>query len=220
MFDALFGAAAGSAGKQEEEKDIEDGGAGLLDEWNKCSHGDAGDEAAASKGRMDNGAAKAEAASSGAGEDGGAGDVLGSIGRTITGGVMSTGVGGLLKTTSQTLSDVNDAMPSRTTVTTATVLLCFGGFQLMLAVFVFLPMIVLTPQKFALSFTSGSACVFVAGLMLRGWKSQLKQMVSKERLPFTGGAPARARLPSHPRDAGRARRRARETRGLRPAPSG
>ena len=78
-------------------------------------------------------------------------------------------------------------MPSRTTMAISTALVCFGAFQLMLAVFVFLPMIVFAPQKFALSFTGGSTCVFIAGIMFRGWKTQMKQMVSKERLPFTGG---------------------------------
>ena len=181
LFPTVGGGGVGKGSVSDE--DVEAGG-NLLDEW-RAYEGDGGKTTgspASARGKMDAGmtGAVGDAAEGGGG---GVGDLSATAGTMI--GSITGGLGGILRTTSQTLSDVNEALPSRTMVTAATVLACFGGFQLMLAVFVFLPMIVIAPQKFALSFTGGSACLFIASLLLRGWKSQLKQMISKERLPFT-----------------------------------
>lgn len=54
-----------------------------------------------------------------------------------------------------------------------------------LAFFVFLPFLILTPAKFALSFTFGSACTMAAFNMLSGWQASLRHMISSERLPFS-----------------------------------
>eukprot|EP00892_Ulva_mutabilis_P012218 jgi/Ulvmu1/9369/UM050_0121.1 len=54
-----------------------------------------------------------------------------------------------------------------------------------MAFFVFLPMLVFAPAKFALSFTFGSLCTMAAMNMLSGWKAGLEHMFSAERRLFT-----------------------------------
>ena len=61
-----------------------------------------------------------------------------------------------------------------------------GGLFLSLAIFLFLPMLVIAPAKFATSFTLGCVCIMASFFALRGWKQQLVHMSAKERLPFTG----------------------------------
>ncbi|KAK9152321.1 hypothetical protein Syun_010630 [Stephania yunnanensis] len=51
----------------------------------------------------------------------------------------------------------------------------------------FLPVMVLMPQKFALCFTIGCLLIIGSFVALKGPKSQLEHMSSKERLPFTLG---------------------------------
>ncbi|XP_042042310.1 protein transport protein SFT2-like [Salvia splendens] len=65
--------------------------------------------------------------------------------------------------------------------------LAAGFFFIFIAFTIFLPVMVLKPQKFAICFTIG--CAFIVGsfFALRGPKNQLSHMVSKERLPFTLG---------------------------------
>lgn len=62
-----------------------------------------------------------------------------------------------------------------------------GAFFLFMAVFLFLPVIILAPSKFALSFTIGCCLVLSAFAALKGWRRQAQQMLAKERLPFTAG---------------------------------
>ncbi|MQM05432.1 hypothetical protein Taro_038243 [Colocasia esculenta] len=66
-------------------------------------------------------------------------------------------------------------------------LLATGVFFVFIAFVMFLPVMVLMPQKFALCFTIG--CTFIIGsfFALKGPKNQLAHMSSKERLPFTLG---------------------------------
>lgn len=54
-----------------------------------------------------------------------------------------------------------------------------------MAFFVFLPMLVFAPAKFALSFTFGSLCTMASMNMLSGWKAGLEHMFSAERRLFT-----------------------------------
>lgn len=63
--------------------------------------------------------------------------------------------------------------------------LAAGFFFIFIAFTIFLPVMVLKPQKFAICFTIG--CAFIVGsfFALKGPKSQLSHMMSKERLPFT-----------------------------------
>lgn len=59
--------------------------------------------------------------------------------------------------------------------------------MLLLAFTVALPIIVISPSKFAFSFTLGSILIMVAFTTLKGWKEQLKHMISRERIPFSAG---------------------------------
>ncbi|XP_031481640.1 protein transport protein SFT2-like [Nymphaea colorata] len=65
--------------------------------------------------------------------------------------------------------------------------LASGVFFIFIAFTMFLPVMVLMPQKFAICFTLG--CLFIIGsfFALKGPKNQLAHMSSKERLPFTLG---------------------------------
>ncbi len=69
---------------------------------------------------------------------------------------------------------------------------CFMGaglFFLVLAFTIALPTIILAPSKFALSFTLGCTSMMAAFASLKGYQQQLQHMLSKERLPFSAGAP-------------------------------
>ncbi|KAJ4831104.1 hypothetical protein Tsubulata_027024 [Turnera subulata] len=67
------------------------------------------------------------------------------------------------------------------------ILLAAGVFFVFIAFTMFLPVMVLVPQKFAICFTIG--CAFIVGsfFALKGPRNQLAHMSSKERLPFTLG---------------------------------
>lgn len=56
---------------------------------------------------------------------------------------------------------------------------------MLLAVFVFLPVIILVPSKFAMTFSMGSALLLASLGALKGWQQMFGHMASKERLPFT-----------------------------------
>lgn len=62
-----------------------------------------------------------------------------------------------------------------------------GLVFMILAFSVFLPVVVLAPSKFALSFTIGSLLVMAGFAALRGLKQQASHMLSASRLPFTAG---------------------------------
>lgn len=66
-------------------------------------------------------------------------------------------------------------------------LLAGGIVFLLLAFLFFLPVIILSPSKFALSFTLGCMLILAGFAQLRGWQQQLKHMLSRERLPFSSG---------------------------------
>ncbi|CAI9088159.1 OLC1v1022411C1 [Oldenlandia corymbosa var. corymbosa] len=65
--------------------------------------------------------------------------------------------------------------------------LAAGVFFIFMAFALFLPVIVLLPQKFALCFTVGCGFIIGSFFALRGPKNQFSHMSSKERLPFTLG---------------------------------
>ncbi|XP_059662843.1 protein transport protein SFT2-like [Cornus florida] len=67
------------------------------------------------------------------------------------------------------------------------VLLAAGVFFIFIAFTMFLPVMVLVPQKFAICFTIGCAFIISSFFALKGPKNQLAHMSSKERLPFTLG---------------------------------
>ncbi|KAM7499032.1 hypothetical protein LguiA_023446 [Lonicera macranthoides] len=66
-------------------------------------------------------------------------------------------------------------------------LLASGIFFVFMAFTLFLPVIVLVPQKFAICFTLGCAFIIGSFFALKGPKNQFTHMTSKERLPFTLG---------------------------------
>ncbi|KAH9325914.1 hypothetical protein KI387_006092, partial [Taxus chinensis] len=66
-------------------------------------------------------------------------------------------------------------------------LLATGIFFIFIALILFLPVMVVMPQKFALSFTLGCLFIILSFFALKGPKTQLRHMVSKERLSFTIG---------------------------------
>lgn len=77
------------------------------------------------------------------------------------------------------------ALPSRRAILYFGLMLAAGAFFLFLAFTMFLSLIVVMPQKFAVCFTIG--CLFIMGsfFVLRGPAAQLQHMTSVERLPFT-----------------------------------
>ncbi|XP_012089603.1 protein transport protein SFT2 [Jatropha curcas] len=78
-------------------------------------------------------------------------------------------------------------VPSGKSLVYFSMLLAAGVFFVFIAFTMFLPVMVLVPQKFAICFTIG--CAFIVGsfFALKGPKNQLAHMSSKERLPFTLG---------------------------------
>ncbi|XP_015880762.1 protein transport protein SFT2 [Ziziphus jujuba] len=66
-------------------------------------------------------------------------------------------------------------------------LLATGVFFVFIAFTMFLPVMVLMPQKFAICFTLGCGFIIGSFFALKGPKNQLAHMSSKERLPFTIG---------------------------------
>lgn len=78
-------------------------------------------------------------------------------------------------------------LPSATQFTYFAAFLGAGLLFLALATFVFLPVIILAPAKFALTFTLGCVSILAALASLRGWQAQLSAALQRERLPFTAG---------------------------------
>ncbi|PNX93539.1 transport protein SFT2-like [Trifolium pratense] len=65
--------------------------------------------------------------------------------------------------------------------------LASGVFFIFIAFTLFLPVMVVMPQKFAICFTLGCGFIIGSFFALKGPKNQLSHMFSKERLPFTLG---------------------------------
>jgi hypothetical protein len=68
------------------------------------------------------------------------------------------------------------------------VLLLLGaGFLFMMSLFVFLPMVLLMPSKFATAFSVGSLLFMAAMAMFRGPRTTIMGFLDRDRLLFTGG---------------------------------
>lgn len=65
--------------------------------------------------------------------------------------------------------------------------LAAGGLFLFLAFFIGLPALLLSPSKFALFFTIGCCLVLSAFASLKGWRTQMRHMLARDRLPFSAG---------------------------------
>ncbi|KAK7276991.1 hypothetical protein RIF29_18140 [Crotalaria pallida] len=79
------------------------------------------------------------------------------------------------------------SLPSGKALVYFGLLLASGVFFIFIAFTLFLPVIVILPQKFAISFTLGCGFIIGSFFALRGPKNQLTHMLSQERLPFTVG---------------------------------
>ncbi|XP_021889928.1 protein transport protein SFT2-like [Carica papaya] len=97
--------------------------------------------------------------------------------------VVSKGVRDLPGSFQSTTSNI----PSGKSLMYFGLFLAAGVFFVFIAFTMFLPVIVLVPQKFAICFTIG--CAFIVGsfFALKGPRTQFAHMSSKERLPFTLG---------------------------------
>ncbi|KFK27173.1 hypothetical protein AALP_AA8G345000 [Arabis alpina] len=85
------------------------------------------------------------------------------------------------------LQSATSSMPSGKSLMYFGLLLASGVFFVFLAFTMFLPVMVLMPQKFAICFTLGCGFIIGSFFALRGPQNQLAHMSSKERLPLTLG---------------------------------
>ncbi|KAB2044534.1 hypothetical protein E1A91_D01G102800v1 [Gossypium mustelinum] len=104
---------------------------------------------------------------------------------TVTGtfNVVSKGVRDL----PGNLQSATSSVPSGKAFIYFGLFLAAGVFFVFIAFTMFLPVMVLMPQKFAICFTLGCGFIIGSFFALRGPKNQLAHMSSKERLPFTLG---------------------------------
>lgn len=85
------------------------------------------------------------------------------------------------------LQSATSNVPSGKSFMTFGILLAVGVFLVFIAITVFLPVMVLVPQKFAICFTVGCALIICSFFALKGYRTQFAHMTSKERLPITLG---------------------------------
>lgn len=85
------------------------------------------------------------------------------------------------------LQSATSNLPSGKSLMYFGILLATGVFFVFIAFTMFLPVIVLLPQKFSLCFTLGCCLIIGSFFALKGPKNQFLHMSSKERLPFTLG---------------------------------
>lgn len=106
-----------------------------------------------------------------------------SVTRLVSGafGAVAGGVAGAASSVSTGVQNV----PGTTQWVYFAALAGAGGLFLLLAFTIFLPVIILAPSKFALTFTIGSALILASMGALRGWRSMFGHLASKERAPFT-----------------------------------
>lgn len=155
---------------KDEDKAAAGGGGSVLAAWNSY---------AASRDSEDN----AAAATTGGGLDLEAG--LQSASSSILGAFNSVTMG--VQKLPGNIQSAASFVPSRQSIAYFSVMIGAGVFFIFLAFTMFLPVMALMPQKFAICFTLG--CIFIVGsfFALKGPKAQLLHMISKERLPFTVG---------------------------------
>jgi len=93
---------------------------------------------------------------------------------------------GLMSWASAKLSgSVEDISSTKDRFTTFAILAVAGAICMIFA-FTFLPFVILSPHKFALLFTMGSALMLASFSFLRGHVAFVKHLSSMERLPFSG----------------------------------
>ncbi|KAF5727885.1 hypothetical protein HS088_TW21G00024 [Tripterygium wilfordii] len=106
-----------------------------------------------------------------------------SANESVTGtfGVVSKGVREL----PGNFQSATSSLPSGKALMYFGLFLATGVFFVFIAFTMFLPVMVLMPQKFAICFTLGCGFIIGSFFALRGPKNQLQHMTSEERLPFT-----------------------------------
>mmetsp|Transcript_23792 Transcript_23792/g.51973 ORF Transcript_23792/g.51973 Transcript_23792/m.51973 type:complete len:233 (+) Transcript_23792:257-955(+) len=141
----------------------------LLAEWNDYSAGEAPSSTASDI-------------------EAGVGKLFGSVKENTSGlvGSISRATSGIARTTSKTVTSV-PSIPSRKQLYYFLALFGAGAFFLFLAVTVALPVVVVFPTKFAVSFTLGCFLIMASFIVLKGWQQQIEHMTSSQRLPFTAG---------------------------------
>ncbi|XP_027332654.1 protein transport protein SFT2-like [Abrus precatorius] len=104
---------------------------------------------------------------------------------TVTGtfNVVSKGV----RDIPANLQSATSNVPSGKALVYFALLLASGVFFIFIAFTLFLPVMVIMPQKFAISFTLGCGFIIGSFFAIKGPKNQLAHMFSRERLPFTLG---------------------------------
>ncbi|KAF8414294.1 hypothetical protein HHK36_002296 [Tetracentron sinense] len=85
------------------------------------------------------------------------------------------------------LQSATSNVPSGKSLMYFGLLLATGVFFVFIAFTMFLPVMVLMPQKFAICFTVGCAFIIGSFFALKGPRNQLAHMSSRERIPFTLG---------------------------------
>ncbi|XP_057440973.1 protein transport protein SFT2-like [Lotus japonicus] len=108
-----------------------------------------------------------------------------SANNTVTGtfNVVSKGV----RDIPGNFQSATSSLPSGKALVYFALLLASGVFFIFIAFTLFLPVIVVLPQKFAICFTLGCGFIIGSFFALKGPKNQLAHMMSAERLPFTVG---------------------------------
>ncbi|KAL6766552.1 hypothetical protein ACKKBG_A36480 [Auxenochlorella protothecoides x Auxenochlorella symbiontica] len=99
-------------------------------------------------------------------------------------GVFNTRVSGAARDVTTTVQSVQ-FIPSAAQWTYFAVFAGTGVLFLLASLFVFLPLIILSPSKFALTFSLGSGLILASLGALKGWRQMAGHMTAKERLPFT-----------------------------------
>ncbi|KAL4858460.1 Protein transport protein sft2 [Chlorella vulgaris] len=149
-------------------------GASVLSEWNKYS-GSGGAATTASPA-----VTTAELAAAEEGAAAGA-----ASGQRFLSNAISM-VSGAASSVAAATSGATSGIPSSQQWTYFAFFLGTGAVFLLMAFFLFLPMIILAPAKFAMTFSIGSALVCASLGALKGWKVMFGHLASKERLPFAG----------------------------------
>lgn len=109
--------------------------------------------------------------------------VSSALARALAG--ASAAAGGAAAAGSAAIGTAANAVPSTTGMAYFAALLGSGALFLAIAFFVFLPMLVVAPAKFAACFSLGSGLVVAAPAALRGAKAHAAHMLSEERRPLT-----------------------------------
>jgi hypothetical protein len=81
-------------------------------------------------------------------------------------------------------TSMDDISSTKERFTTFAILAAIGVVSMILA-FTFLPIVIISPHKFALLFTLGSGLMLLSFSFLRGHANFIKHMASMERLPFS-----------------------------------